>query len=179
MQRPPVSLGSSHQRSSKTGQFSRVRSSAVTIPLSVHHRFPDVATGLPKPGELSVADADDRQHDSHTFCYRFRSNGTEALLEIFDSDFGAHTARLSRPSVGLASSCPVLSTEGRFFVANSRIGLASTALPDLEGFVPASLDESVSITREWMYRDANGRCWWRATSVEALKESTGFRSIQV
>jgi hypothetical protein len=69
---------------------------AQTVPLGVGHRLDVSASLLPRPGELPALNAHDAGHGGHTYCYRFRTRGGEALLELFDSDFGLHTARMTK-----------------------------------------------------------------------------------
>lgn len=154
------------------------------IPLGVEHRFKDVAGALPKPGELPIDDAHDKKHDSHTYCYRFGAKGS-GLLEFFDSDFGLHTARLSR--IGASSEngeCPELRSEPRFAIGGKTLSLAAKGLPDLPGFTKEEKEKLVLLKKAWTYTDVSkqhqwGNCFSREVAIEARPDEGGFRSIRV
>jgi hypothetical protein len=154
------------------------------VPLSVHHRFRDVAAVLPKPGLLPDEDAHDQAHDSHTYCYRFGPLRQEALLEFFDSDFGLHTARLSRVMSSDRPQCAVLSSEPLIIIGTSRLTISSKPLSSLPGFVRETQGNVVSLEREWTYSNPSrphmgSTSFCRAVSIEAVAYNNALRSIQV
>ncbi len=144
------------------------------VPLSVWHRFPEVSRGLPKPGNMPAEDLHDKQHDSHTYCYRF---GNE-LLELFDSDFGLHTARLSRPK-GVNQSCTPLKKRAYFEIAGARLSLEASTLPALPGFKNRKKDNALVFERTWQYRKDDKTCFDRVVSIEARQGNERLESITV
>ena len=151
----------------------------VSIPLGVSSSFREVTKALPKPGELPVEDAHERSHDAHTYCYRYRRNGREVVLEFFDSDFGLHTARLSTPMSPLAKTCTVLSSEPLFAINGVQVGLGAKALPALPGFRLLTKNGVLSLEREWTSKDRSEACFSRSVSIEGVPGKQGFSSIRV
>jgi hypothetical protein len=159
-----------------------VRIGLAQVRLNVRLHFADNA-GLPTPGELSVADEHDRGHDAHTYCYRYPAKGGMILLELYDSDFGLHTARLSR--VGKpAQQCPVLSYEPEVLVDQARYRLTSLTWREPPGFQVKKTRDSLEITREWTYSDPTrphmwGTCFWRAITLTIEPLAGPARSLTI
>src|SRR5689334_12102930 len=130
------------------------------VPLSVDHRFSEVAGPLPKPGQMPIEDPHELGHDARTYCYRF---GDE-LLEFFDSAFGAHTARLSRSSSAAMASCTAVRVRPEFEVAGRRLSLKSKQLPSLRAFTKKQEGQLVILERSWTYKADESRCSSRSVS---------------
>lgn len=145
------------------------------VPLSVEHRFSDVATSLPKAGRMLVEDTHELSHDARTYCYRF---GDE-LLEFFDSDFGVHTARMSRSPDAGKTNCAVLNVRPVFEVAGKRFSLTTKDLPTLGGFTTNRKEQLVRLERGWTYNLDERTCMSRSVSVEGQPGQGGFDRITV
>jgi len=154
------------------------------VPLSVRRRFLEVTGALPKAGRRQPIDSHDRSHDAGTFCYRFQSISGFGLLEFFDSDFGVHTAKLSRRAEADDQDCTPLSSEPTFIVGASRYAL-STANPSPPlGFQSEEHLDSISFKREWTYSDPTrphmwGTCFSRSISITVEPPRPKLRSIVV
>ena len=157
---------------------------ATVVPLSVKQRFSEVAGALPEPGRLQVEDSHDRAHDAHTYCYAFETSSGNARLEFFDSEFGLHTAQLSRGVDSEHATCTPLPTEPHFLVGTSRYSLGSNPIEGPPGFRSTEKKGMVSFKREWTYSDAerpqrSGTCFSRSVSITVVSEDKGVRSIIV
>lgn len=143
---------------------------AAEVRLNVRLHFADVSQGLPSPGEVPVADAHDRGHGAHTYCYRYAAKAGSILLELHDSAFGLHTARLSRVVRSAQEQCPMLSHEPEVRLGNARYRLSSLIWRETPGFVVKRTSDSLTISREWTYSDPMsphmwGTCFSRSISL--------------
>jgi hypothetical protein len=157
---------------------------AAELELNVRLHFADVSSGLPQPGELAVADAHDRGHGAHTYCYRYAAKAGIILLELHDSDFGLHTARLSRVEPSAQAQCPMLSHEPEVRVGNARYRLSSLAWPQPSGFVVKKTTDSLTLVREWTYSDPTkphmwGTCFSRSVRLTIEPPAGMARSLTV
>jgi hypothetical protein len=157
---------------------------AKTVPLGVKHRFREAAGALPKPGALPVNDRHDQRHDSRTYCYRFGAKGHKGMLEFFDSNFGMHTARLSRVPDEKNPECTDMPSEPRFDVNGKSFSLKNKSMPTLPGFVEEKKDNVLVLKRQWTYTDSSrphqwGNCFSREVSIEAKPGKGGFSTITV
>jgi len=156
---------------------------ATRVPLSVHVRFADVAKGLPKPGELPVEDAHARGHDARTYCYSYSSARGLVVLELHDSDFGLHTARIVRGGLKDHQTCPRLDSEPEVAVGSSRVALDSAVVLPSD-FKKTSSPNQVTFERHWTYEQVPpGRsvttCFDRVVSVVVTSHAGAPQSITV
>jgi hypothetical protein len=161
-----------------------VRVGMARVRLDVRLHFADAARGLPPPGELPVSDAHDLGHGARTYCYQYPTKAGAILLELYDSDFGLHTARLSRLDGSSQQRCPVLSHEPRVQLGNVGFGLASLPMPQPAGFQIKKTEQSVIISRSWTYSEpakagALGSCFSREISVTIEPAEGMARSLMV
>ena len=157
---------------------------AIRVPLNVRHHFADVAKGLPRPGELPVADAHDRKHGARTYCYRYHAQAGTVLLELFDSDFGLHSARLSPVGHATHEKCPLLSSEPRVIVGKSRYDLRSLPRSEPSGFQVRKRGDSITFERQWTYSDPShlhmwGTCFSRVVNLTIEPREGVARSLTV
>jgi len=152
---------------------------AQTVPLGVAHRFDDSASLLPRPGELQTLNAHDTGHGGHTYCYRFRTRGGEALLELFDSEFGLHTARMTKVAGRKVRDCPKLAAEPRFVVGSTHFSLRATKALPPAGFRATRGPEGLSFEREWTQSGAPAACVSRSISIDVEPSEGAVRAITV
>ncbi len=142
-----------------------------TVPLSVHTRFTDVATRLPDPVVLVAQDAHGGKHAAKTYCYAFAKAAGSIRIELFDSDFGMHTARLSRHAKLGPAECTALSSEPVFLIGAERLSLDSQPPDSLPGFTRTDREGSIDFKRTWSFEDPKrshmwGTCFSRSVSVQ-------------
>ena len=153
------------------------------VPLGVQYHFSDALGKLPAPGHLPVEDAHDREHGAKTYCYSFRSPRGSSRLELFDSDFGLHTARISRV-VADDSVCSALKSEPRFAVAEKEYSLTSESWSAPLDFVFKDEGNTKTFEDEWTYTDASrphrgGACYSRGVYVRMKHDRDGTQSVTV
>jgi hypothetical protein len=127
---------------------------AVRFPIGPDDRYSDSASRLlPRPRELSVADAHDAAHGTKLLCWR----APTGFLILDDSDFGLTSATLSRKAPGEKTDCPTLPADAKILIGSDAYSLdtpankiTKAALPD---FNPTSTDEGDGLMREWWYAE--------------------------
>jgi hypothetical protein len=127
---------------------------AVRFPLGADDRYSDSASRLlPRPRELSVADAHDAAHGTKLLCWR----APTGFLIIDDSDFGLTSATLSRKAPGEKTDCPTLPADPKIFIGSDAYSLDTPAdkisKAALRDFNPTSTDEGDGLIREWWYAE--------------------------
>jgi len=153
------------------------------VRLNVRLRVKGAVSRLPQPGELPVTDAHDVGHHARTYCYRFVANGRTILVELYDSDFGLHTARLSIADRSY-SQCPSLSHEPVIVLGRAEFRLASDAFPTPAGYVLKKTSSGTTISRNWTYSEAaeqpgQDACFSRAISLTIGPPTGAPRSLTV
>jgi hypothetical protein len=133
---------------------------------------------------MPVTDAHDQHDDLHIYCYRFGAKGHKGMLEFFDSDFGMHTARLSRVPDEKNAECTELPSEPRFVVNGKSFSLTVKNMPRLSGFAEGKKDSQLVLKRDWTYADPSrshqwGNCFSRGVSINAQPDKAGFSAITV
>lgn len=155
----------------------------VEVRLGVRHHFSDATNELPKPGKLPVDDAHDEKHGAVTYCYGFVTREGPAQLELYDSDFGIHTARL-RLVARRNALCPRLKTPPYFVVGGKTYSLAKQQFSAPPGFESEREERVETFKRKWTYSDASrpslsGTCFSRSIEV-TIDGSDGIaRSVTV
>jgi len=154
------------------------------LPLSVAGHFAEVGERLPEPGRLPIDDLHDKKHGGITYCYAFQSSDGQGRLELFDSDFGLHTARVSLVAGADQAACTLLSSEPQFIVGAARYSLSSAVLSCPPGFQVDSTPGTTSYTREWTQSGGGqgGRragCFWHSISITITGQGEHLRSIMV
>ncbi len=157
---------------------------SVRVSLNVRLHVADLPKGLPRPGELAVADEHDRSHGARTYCYRYEGGQGSVLLELFDSDFGMHMARLSRVGRGSHAKCPVVSSEPRVAVGKQRYDLKAVPRAGVPGFRLERRGDSSAHERQWTYSDPSrphmwGTCFTRLVSLTIEPNEGIVRSLTV
>lgn len=152
------------------------------LPLGVQYHFADVQGKLPPPGYLPV-DAHDREHGAETYCYGYRAPNGSFRLEFFDSDFGMHTARLSRIDAD-SSTCSALTSEPRFVVAEKEYSMTSENWSAPLNFVSEDKGDSKKFQSQWKVTDPSrphkgGTCFSRSVYIEIKHDRNGTKSITV
>jgi len=155
----------------------------VALRLGVKHHFSDSARGVPRHGQLPIDDPHDEKHGAVTYCYGFETQEGPAQLELYDSDFGMHTARILRVARPNAL-CPRLKSMPYFVVDGKTYSLAEREFFPPPGFESEREDHIEIFTREWTYADASrpsmpGACFSRSVAV-TIDGSDGItRSVTV
>ena len=139
------------------------------VALGVHHRFADAESEWPLAGRLPVDDSHDEKHGAVTYCYSFQTPHGLGQLEIHDSDFGMHTARIFRGSNG-DPPCPLLRSVPHFIVGEKEYSLVGPDWSPPPGFESDREGDVEIFTLEWTYNDAArphmwGTCFTRSITV--------------
>lgn len=155
----------------------------VRVPLGVQYRFKDVASALPPPGRLPVEDAHDREHGAETYCYSYRTLHGVSRLELFYSDFGLHTGRISRVATS-ETACTQLESDPTFLVGEWEYSLSSKTLSAPLEFTSREEGDTKIFEREWTYTDPSrphklGTCFSRGVYIRIERERGATRSITV
>jgi len=142
----------------------------VRVPLNVRNHFPGVAKRLPRTGELPVADEHEKKHGARTYCYRFRAQSGWILLELFDSDFGLHSARISSVQSAPEGGCATVAAEPSVIVGELRYSVESPPRSAPLGFRSVARGDALVFEREWTYSDPArphmwGTCFSREVSL--------------
>jgi hypothetical protein len=138
------------------------------IAVGVHHRFADVEHELPLAGRLAVDDSHDEKHGAVTYCYSFETPRGLGQLEIYDSDFGMHTARVFRVSSGDAR-CPLLRSAPYFIVGERKYSLVG---PDWSAPPRFESDQGGDVqiyTLEWTDNDSARRHMWGTCFTRSIR----------
>jgi hypothetical protein len=154
----------------------------VAVQLGVNHHFSDSARELPAPGRLRV-DAHDKKHGAVTYCYGFSTREGPAQLELYDSDFGMHTARILRVP-RLNALCPPLRSPPHFIVSGERFSLLNREFAAPPGFDSDRKDHVETFKREWTYSvesgpSLSGGCFSRSVDVTIDGSDDITRSVTV
>lgn len=155
----------------------------IRVPLGVQFHFSEAASALPPPGRLPVDDAHDRGHGVETFCYSSRIPQGVSLLELFDSDFGLHTARISWVETG-ETTCTQLDSTPTFLVGDQKYSLANEALSAPLGWTSKKDGDTTVFEREWTYTDPSrphmwDSCFSRGIYIRIKRDENATRSITV
>lgn len=137
----------------------------VQMALSVQHRFADAERELPAAGRLPIDSSRDAKHGAVTYCYSFEIPSGLGQLEMYDSDFGMHTARIFRAAKG-GARCPLLRSVPYIVVGDEEYSLLGTDWSAPRGFESKREGDIETFTREWTYHDpARGTCFSRSIAV--------------
>jgi hypothetical protein len=160
-----------------------VRIGSGQVRLNVRLHIASAITGLPKPGELPITDPHERAHDARTYCYRYVGRGRPLLLELFDSTFGLHTARIS-VAQRLRGQCPTLSHEPVVVIGETEYKISSDAFRPPAGYTVSETPDSLTISRHWTYSrppepTQRGACFSREVSLTIEPPAGTPRSLMV
>ncbi len=155
----------------------------IRVPLGVQYRFKDAARALPPPGHLPVEDAHDREHGAETLCYSYPTSRGFIRLELFDSRFGLHTARISR-FPGSSMPCTQIKSDPQFLVGEARYFLTEEPLTAPSGWTSEEKGNTTTFEHEWTYTDPSrphplGACYSRGVYIRITREQGATQSISV
>lgn len=154
------------------------------IPLGVFHRFKNISDMLPPPGRLSVADAHDMKHGASEFCYSYQGENIFVQAVLFDSDFGLHTAQISRTKNNNVN-CTELSSEPIFFIGENKYSLTDKNLEMPLGWKSTKEGNIKTFEREWTYTNDSrkphmwGACYYRDIRIDIEYEQEKIQRIKV